>query len=129
MNDLGQAVGESHPPFRSRPVIWNNDGAHTVAELPLLPGDNYGVAIAINNLDHVLGTSAYVVPGSMNVGPSRFVVWRNGGVFDLQTLLDPISGAGWTITGVSAINNLGQIAGVGSHNGQPMAFVLTPTTL
>jgi hypothetical protein len=83
MNDLGQAVGESHPPFSSRPVIWNNDAAHTAVELPVLPGDNYGVALAVNNLGHVLGTSAYAVPSSSIVGPSRFVVWRDGGVFDL----------------------------------------------
>ena len=126
MNDLGQAIGESHPPFGSRPVIWNNDAAHTAVNLPVLPGDNYGVAIGVNNLGHVLGTSAYVVPGTWNVGPSRFVVWRDGGVFDLQSLLDPVSGTGWTITGVSAINNLGQIGGSGSHNGQPTAFLMTP---
>ena len=28
MNDLGEVVGESHPPFGSRPVLWDNDAAH-----------------------------------------------------------------------------------------------------
>jgi uncharacterized membrane protein len=126
VNDLGQAVGESHPPFLSRPVLWNNDAAHTPVALPLLPDDNYGVAFAVNSLGRAIGTSAYAVPGSTNVGPSRFVIWRDGGVFDLQMLLDPVSGAGWTVIGVSAINNLGQIVGAGLHNGQQVAFVMTP---
>lgn len=128
VNDLGQAVGESHPPFGSRPVLWNNDAAHTPVDLPLLPGDNYGSAIAVNNLGHVLGWSAYAVPGTWNLGPARYVVWRDGAVFDLQSLLDSASGSGWTITSVTAINNLGQIVGNGSHNGQPAAFLMTPVS-
>ena len=124
MNDLGQAVGESHPPFSSRPVLWDNDGTHTAIELPLLPGDNYGSAAAVNNLGHVLGSNAYSTPGTWNVGPSRLVIWRDGGVYELQSLLDPV--AGWTITSVSGINNLGEIVGFGSYNGQPTPFVMTP---
>jgi uncharacterized membrane protein len=128
MNDLGRAVGESHPPFSSRPVLWDNDGAHTAIELPVLPGDNYGSATAINNLGHVLGTSAYSTPGTWDVGPSRVVIWRDGGVFELQSLLDPVNGNGWTITSVSGINNLGQIVGSGLRNGQPALFLMTPAT-
>lgn len=126
INDLGQAAGVTNGPFSSRPVIWKNDSTHTPVGLALLPGDNYGVASGINNLGEVIGTSAYAVPGTWNVGPSRFVVWRDGGVFDLQSLLDPVTGAGWTITNVTAINNVGQIAGSGVHNGQSAAFVMTP---
>jgi hypothetical protein len=47
-------------------------------------------------------------------------------VFDVQSLLDPASGNGWTITGVTSINNLGQIVGSGLHNGQSAAFLMTP---
>jgi hypothetical protein len=74
MNDLGQVAGESHPPFGSRPVVWNNDAAHTAIELPLLPGDNYGMAGRINNLGQVLGSSAASEPGTWNVGPARLVL-------------------------------------------------------
>jgi uncharacterized membrane protein len=136
MNDLGQVAGESHPAFRNRPVVWNNDAAHTAYELPLLPGDNYGTAYRINNLGQILGSSAASQPGTWNVGPARLVLWRDGGVFELQTLLDPATGAGWTITSASAINNsrpsasainnLGQIVGTGIHNGQSRAFLMTP---
>jgi uncharacterized membrane protein len=126
MNDLGEVVGESHPPFGSRPVLWDNDAAHTAIELPLLAGDNYGSATATNNLGHILGSSAYGTPGTWDVGPSRFVIWRDGGVFELQSLIDPVTSNGWTITSVSGINNLGQIIGFGSHNGQPTPFLMSP---
>jgi uncharacterized membrane protein len=125
INDLGLVVGESHPPFGSRPVVWGNDASHTPVELPLLPGDNYGAATAINNLGQILGSSAASVPGTWDVGPSRPVIWRDGGVFELRFLLDA-SGAGWTLTSAGAINNRGQIVGVGLHNGQPRAFLMTP---
>lgn len=124
---MAVAIRASRWPFSSRPVLWDNDGAHTAIELPLLPGDNYGSATAINNLGHILGLSAYSVPGTWDVGPSRPVIWRDGGVFELQSLLDPTSGDGWTITSVSGINNLGQIIGSGLHNGLPTSFVMTPT--
>lgn len=125
LNNLGQAVGESHPPFGSRPVLWENDAAHTPVALPLLPGDNYGVASSINDAGQALGTSAYAVPGTWNVGPTRLVIWRDGGVFELSSLLDA-SGAGWTLGSVSGINNAGQIIGVGAHNGVIRGFILTP---
>jgi uncharacterized membrane protein len=126
MNGFGQVVGESHPPFGSRPTVWDADAAHTASELPLLPGDNYGLANAINNLGHVLGWSAASEPGTWNVGPARLVVWRDGGVFDLETLIEPSSAAGWTLSSAAAVNNVGQIVGSGMHNGRGRAYLLTP---
>jgi uncharacterized membrane protein len=127
LNDLGQVVGESHPPFGSRPVLWDNDAARTPIALPLLPGDNYGTATAVNTLGQVLGQSAASVPGIWEVGPRRLVIWRDGGVFELQTLLDG-SGAGWALTSANAINNRGQIVGLGVHNGQNRGFLMTPVS-
>jgi uncharacterized membrane protein len=127
MNDLGQVVGESHPPFGNRAIVWNNDSAHTPTELPLLPGDNMGSASRINNLGHALGWSAFSPDGSFNnMGQEKLVLWSDGGVFDLQSVLDPVTGAGWEISTASAINNLGQIVGLGVHNGQNRAYLLTP---
>lgn len=126
LNDLGQVVGTSHPPAGNRPVLWNNDVAHTPVELPFLPGDNAGDAMAINSLGQVLGTSYYLTPGTWDGTPARYVIWRDGGVFELQTLLDGATGQGWAITTVGSINNLGQIAGYGVHNGVTHAFLLSP---
>jgi uncharacterized membrane protein len=127
MNDLGQVVGESHPPFGSRPVLWNSDAAHTATALPLLPGDNYGSAHTMNNPGDILGFSTSTTPGTWNVvGAIRPVLWHGGTVFELQSLLDATSGAGWTITSTAAMNNVGQIIGYGMHDGAPRAFVMTP---
>lgn len=128
MNSLGQVVGESHPAYSSRPVVWNNDATHTAVELPLLPGDNYGTANAINSLGQILGSSAYALPGTWNVSPARLVIWRDSGVFELQSVLDANTSADWTLSTAAAINNLGQIVGLGVHNGQNRAYLLTPIT-
>lgn len=121
INDLGQVVGDSG----NRGVLWNNDAAHTPIELPPLPnGDNYATARAINRLGHVLGSSSTLLPGSGS--GNRQVIWRDGGVFELQSLLDPVSGSGWTIVSASALNDLGQIVGYGKHDGEERLFLMTP---
>ncbi len=126
MNDLGQVVGESHPGPGSRPVMWNGDAAHTVTELPVLPGHNYGSASQINIKGQVIGFSAYATPGTWDVTDSKAVIWLDGGVFDLQSLLDPATGAGWTIDNAAGMNDLGQIVGTGTYNGVAAEFVMTP---
>lgn len=52
------------------------------------------------------------------------VLWEEGTITDLNDLLPPNSG--WQLSTASAINNNGQIAGYGYHNGQARAFLLTP---
>jgi hypothetical protein len=124
VNDLGQAVGDSG----QRAVLRNNDAAHTPIELPMLPnGDNYATARLINNLGHVVGMSGMLLGfGPTATTTTHFVVWRDGTVFDLQSVLDAVSGAGWTISSVSAINDAGQLVGSGFYNGQARNFVMTP---
>jgi uncharacterized membrane protein len=126
MNDLGQVVGESHPPSGSIPTLWGNDARHTAAALPLLDGDNYGSADSINNAGQVLGWSAYAIPGTRNVGPSRQVLWSDGVAYDINSVLEPLTGAGWNITYVAGLNNVGQITGIGTLNGAVTVFVMTP---
>jgi len=128
MNDFGQVVGTSHPPFGSRPVVWNNDATHTASALSVLDGDNSGAATAINNLGQAIGVSYYSTPGTWDATPARVVVWRDGSVFLLQSLLDASTGTGWTLTTATAINNLGHIIGNGVHHGQTHAYLLTPVT-
>lgn len=60
-------------------------------------------------------------------GDSAAVLWEQGIVTDLNDLLPPNSG--WQLNTATAINNNGQIAGYGYHNGQARAFLLTPTRI
>lgn len=124
INDLGYVVGVSTPPAGDRPVVWNNDAAHTPYALAVLPGDNNGAANAINNAGQIIGYSYYATPGTRQATPQRYVIWRDGGVFELQSLIDPASG--WAITGAFAINNSGQIAAMGNRNGVVRPLLLTP---
>jgi uncharacterized membrane protein len=124
LNDLGYVVGASTPAFAVRPVVWNNDAAHTPYALAPLSGDNCGAAQAINNLGQIIGYSYYCTPGTWQATPQRWVIWRDGGVFELQSLIDPASG--WAITSASAINNSGQIVAIGSRNGVAGVILLTP---
>lgn len=126
LNSLGHAVGASHPPFATRPVVWGIDAARTIRALPVLPGDNQGTAYAVNTAGHVLGSSWYGTPGTWDWRPARPVVWRDGGVYALQSLLDPASGAGVVLQGTTAINEAGQITATALRNGQPRALLLTP---
>jgi hypothetical protein len=45
-------------------------------------------------------------------------------MYDLNNLIAP--GSGWLLGAAYAINDRGQIVGVGTHNGQDRAFLLTP---
>ena len=45
---------------------------------------------------------------------------------DLNSLL--VNGAGWNLAEGHSINDAGQIAGLGTFNGQTRAFLLTPLT-
>lgn len=117
INDHGLVVGISDlGSFSTTPVVWQ-PGARTPTALPLLPGEIHGQAFAVNNLGHVLGSHG-----------NAPAAWIDGNLIDLQTSLDA-SGAGWTLSVVYRINNVGQIVGSGFHNGQFRGFVLTPVAL
>jgi probable HAF family extracellular repeat protein len=119
VNDLGQAVGQSHPPYRTRAVMWLDDAQHTPVDLGTLPGDLDSGARAINNAGQIVGVSW------SEGGASHGFLWQNGEMLELGSLLDA-SGADWVITYVTAMNNLGQIVGVGTYRGEPRTFRMTP---
>jgi uncharacterized membrane protein len=55
--------------------------------------------------------------------PARAILWHDGIVVDLtRALNDPA----WHLLSATAINDKGQICGVGIHDGGEYAFVLTP---
>jgi probable HAF family extracellular repeat protein len=82
-------------------------------------------AWAVNNRGEVVGVSD--VAGTTAPGQKwHACLWGiKGGLLDLNELISPFEG--WELTDARAINDAGQIAGYGLHNGFRRAFVLSPT--
>jgi len=98
--------------------LWDRG---VLVDLGTLPGDTFSEANGINDEGAVAGFSAGD-PGDITTWHA--LLWRNGRMVDLQTRIRP--GTGWTLLAASGINNRGQIDGIGIHNGQFRAFLLTP---
>lgn len=142
MNDLGIVVGEkSRPLHGSDGVVWGNDPAHTATVVPPLDGDNSASVMAINNAGQMIGWSAYQTPWANPIEhtPFRMTLWSDGQAFELQSLLDPVTGAGVVLTTSTLttagqefpikINGAGQIIVTGTQNGtgpDRHALLLTP---
>jgi probable HAF family extracellular repeat protein len=115
LNDLGQAAGESNTlTTAEEAVLWQNDAAHTVIGLGILPGETESLALGVNNAAQIIGLSG-----------QRAFFYQNGTMADLSSLVDPLDGF-WSINGVFAINNAGQILAMGTQNGRQAAILLTP---
>lgn len=130
INDLGQIVGDGsrNGQFGYLPVLWSNDSRRTPGYLPLLPGYNSARAVAINNLGQAIGVAANYsdVPSTAPVLPAQPVIWRDGSVFRLQALIDPVAGQAIDLQEASGINDRGQIAATALRNGLKRALLLTP---
>jgi probable HAF family extracellular repeat protein len=115
INNSAQVVGGF-----GRAFIWSRAGGPI--DLGALPGTNPNtIAYGVNNNGQVVGSSVRQVAGNF-VG-SAFIWTNTLGMIDLNTLVnDPT----WVLTSADAINNNGQIAGIGTHNGQSTIFLLTP---
>ncbi len=86
-------------------------------DLTPLPGMTDSSAYALNAGGQVVGTS-------QTSALKRATLWQNGQPADLNALLP--ANSGWTLTEARAINDHGQIAGVGLFQGRHRAFLLTP---
>lgn len=110
VNAANVAVGFGGPP--QLPIIYAN-GSATIAPLP--PGSSGGGLNAIND--------AGLAVGGSSAGPFRT---DGSTAVELNTLLDPVTGAGVTVTGALDINNLGQICGRALTASGQVGVVLTP---
>ncbi len=118
INDTGTVVGSSSITDRiSNAFLW--DSTKGIQNLGTLDGDIGSSARDINNLGQVVGITSF---------NRRPVLWENGIITDLNTLIDPSSG--WRLQSAVAINNKGQIVGEGilNNQGSARAFLLTPLT-
>ncbi len=114
INSQGDVVGSGSAAVGSGTnyaLLWKQNGQ--VINLSTLLGSTGQTAFGINDADQVVGgsTSAFIYTG--------------GVTYNLNNLInDPT----WSLSTATSINNAGEIVGVGVHNGQNAAFLLTPTT-
>ena len=105
INASGVVVGYDEPTSgQSRAFSWQNG---KLTNLGTLPGDDYSTAEAINSQGIIVGQAGpYATPSS-----NHAVMWVNGKIIDLNTLLAPNSG--WYLQTADAINDNGEIVGRG----------------
>lgn len=119
VNNAGQIVGTIRY-AGGAPIAQPNPSflvsGSTASNLGTLGGLNAS-AYAINNNGIVVGDST-LADGSLHA-----FIYRNGRITDLNSL---IATSGWVLTSARAINDRGQIAGVGTLNGINSGFLLSP---
>lgn len=109
INNAGHIVGYAFFPGADVMHPFFYDGT-TFSDLSSGPA---GVAFAINSSDQVVG--------SVN---GRAFLYTAGVSSRLVDLIDPA--AGWIPTDAFGINDSGQIAGIGNHNGATRMFLMSP---
>ena len=127
LNDSGQVTGSSQTTDDAayRAFLWTPTTPGGVSgvmqDLGTLGGTNsYG--IAINAAGQVVGAAE--VPAEVSNYTHAFLYTPGGGMVDLNTFVDPLSG--WELLDADAINDVGQITGQGLINEEYHAFLLTP---
>lgn len=120
VNNLGCVAGSFRTGGGIHAFRWTESGGIEDLGGPSGQWGVWGEGVGINDAGQVVGWS------KLADDTFRGLLWEpNGDMLDLNDLLDE-SGAGWTLASAQGINNLGQIAGIGFHNGQMRAFVLNP---
>jgi probable HAF family extracellular repeat protein len=120
INDRGQVVGQSNLPgdTTSHGFLWTRESGMT--DIGTLPGDIRSEALGINDKGQVVGNSC-------NADFCTGILWQNGVMMDLETLV-PGGGVTFFIGEGISINALGQITALAfdANTGNCCAFLLTP---
>jgi probable HAF family extracellular repeat protein len=137
INDLGQIVGWStttQGTYRTEcsfspihAVSWTS--ATGIQDLGTLSGSTSSIAYAVNVQGQVIGSSGDTLywdsDARMYKLAGRPFIWTQAsGIQDLNYLIS--GNSGWVLNSATAINIWGQIVGLGTRNGNPHGFLLTP---
>jgi uncharacterized membrane protein len=115
VNNHGYAVGDATTAEgRPRAVVWPDTHPR---ELGALPGHHSSISTDINDDNIIVGSS-------FTSDDSAAVLWEDGGIVELNDLIAPASG--WRLHHAAGINNIGQIIGRGTYDGQEAVYLLTP---
>jgi probable HAF family extracellular repeat protein len=121
INNDGTVVGYAYTAKGATHAVRFADGTKT--DLGTF-GGSLSAANAINAIGEIVGYAYAMDAKGFDVGPYAFLQ-RNGSMTPLDDLIAPSSG--WILKSAQAINDSGQIAGLGvSPSGQTHAFLLTP---
>ncbi len=117
VNDRGHMAGVSLNAGTGRieAIVQDDRGRVTLGTL----GGSFSIARSINNRGEVVG-------GSLTPGDESFhgFLFRENRLYDLNELLGP--NTQWELIQAFAINNRGEILGIGCQNGEDRVVLLRP---
>jgi probable HAF family extracellular repeat protein len=124
INERGDVIGFANASaaagggFDAHAFLWTH--RHGMRDLGTLPGDTFSQALGINDRREIVGTSC---DADFNC---RAVVWRDGVITDLKTLVEP--GYDGTLVSANDVNESGRITGqaLDPATGALVAFVAQP---
>lgn len=118
INNAGEVVGWAYTPNVTPPhaILW---ASGVMTDLGTFPGCTQSAAYSINNVGQVVGTALSAADTK-----SVAVLWDGGVMIDLNSLIAP--GSSLNLINATAINDMGQIVGVGTIGNTSHAFLLTP---
>jgi probable HAF family extracellular repeat protein len=114
ISDTGQIAGQTFDPLGI--VLWDGTSWHPVATPGLVEPEIHDM----NDCAQIVGAHH---PVQFFI-PHAFLI-AHGTAVDLNSQIP--SGSGWRLGVATAINDAGEIVGVGRHHGRQHAFLLEPT--
>lgn len=117
INSKGQIVGQK----QDDAILWQHGHFLKIMANAHLGSEAHG----ISDRSEVVGYTFHYDDNNNRI-PNYAFLWRNGKSYRLNNLIAVHSG--WNLQDAYAINNKGQIVGMGVHHGRTRAFLLTPIT-